>query len=491
MGHVDHGKTKLLDTIRKTNVVATEAGGITQHIGAYQVELQGKRITFLDTPGHEAFTAMRARGAQATDIVILVVAADEGVMPQTLEALAHAKAAEVPIVVAMNKIDREGANPDRIMTQLSEQNLVPTKWGGDTEFIPVSALKGDGIQDLLETLLLVAEIADLKANPNRAARGIIVEAEMDRNRGPIATALVQSGTLNLRDYVVAGSTWGRVKAMQDDKGRKLRKAEPSTPVEIMGLTSVPQAGDSLIAAPDEATAKEIAEQRARIRRFEEGAQGIKTVSLDDLFAQIQAGKVKELRIILKADVQGSLEAITQTLNKLSTDQVRVNILHKATGGINESDVGLAYASEAIIIGFNVRPDPAAMRAADESHVDIRFYDIIYRLSEDIEKAMSGLLEPTYHDVTDGYAEVRAVFRLPKNEQAAGLMVTQGKISRNDQVRLLRNGAVMYDGTVASLKRFKDDVREVAQGYECGITLNNFNDFEESDLLEFYRKEQVK
>ncbi|MDQ6694514.1 MAG: translation initiation factor IF-2 [Chloroflexota bacterium] len=491
MGHVDHGKTKLLDSIRKANVIATEAGGITQHIGAYQVELQGKKISFLDTPGHEAFTAMRARGAQVTDIVILVVAADDGVMPQTLEALSHAKAAGVQLVIAINKIDKEDANPDRVMTQLSEQGLVPTQWGGDTEFIPVSARTGQGIPDLLETILLVSELADYRANPDRRASGTIIEAEMDRNRGPIATALIQNGTLNLRDYVVVGSSWGRVKAMQDDKGRKLRKAEPSMPVEILGLTTVPQAGDSLLVAPDEAGAKVIAEQRGRARRFEESAQGIKTVSLDDLFAQIQAGSIKELRIILKADVQGSLEAINQQLAKLSTDQVKVNVLHKATGGITESDVALAFASGAIIIGFNVRPDASAKRAAEKSHVDIRFYDIIYNLAEDIQKAMTGLLDPTYHDVTDGYAEVRAVFRLPKNEQVAGLMVTEGKITRNSQVRLLRNGAVIYDGTPSSLKRFKDDVREVTTGYECGMGLTNFNDFQEGDTLEFYRKEQVK
>ncbi len=491
MGHVDHGKTKLLDSIRSANVIATEAGGITQHIGAYQVDLQGKRITFLDTPGHEAFTAMRARGAQVTDIAILVVAADDGVMPQTLEALSHAKAADVPVVVAINKMDKEDANPDRVMNQLSEQGLVPTQWGGDTEFIPLSARSGEGIQNLLETLLLVAELAELKASPERRATGTIIEAEMDRNRGPIATVLIQNGTLNVRDYVVAGATWGRVKAMQDDKGRKLRKAEPSTPAEILGLAAVPQAGDTLLVAPDEATAKQIADQRARLRRFEEASQGIKAVSLDDLFSQIQSGRVKELQIILKADVQGSIEAITQTLGKLPTDQVKVNVLHRATGGITESDVTLAAASGAIIVGFNVRPDAAAKRAADKSRIDIRFYDIIYKLSEDIEKAMAGMLDPTYHDVTEGYAEVRAVFRLPKNEQAAGLIITEGHVTRNSQVRLLRNGTVMYDGTISALKRFKDDVREVAQGYECGISLTNFHDFQEGDTLEFYKKEQVK
>jgi translation initiation factor IF-2 len=490
MGHVDHGKTKLLDAIRSANVVATEAGGITQHIGAYQIELQGKRITFLDTPGHEAFTAMRARGAQVTDIVVLVVAADDGVMPQTLEALSHAKAAGVPIIVAINKMDKEDANPDRVMTQLSEQELVPTAWGGDTEFIKVSARAQTGIQDLLETILLVAELGELKASPQRVATGTIIEAEMDKHRGPIATVLIQNGTLNLRDYVVAGATWGRVKAMQDDKGRKLRKAEPSTPAEILGLTAVPQAGDTLLVVPEETTAKEIADQRARIRRMEEAAQSIKSVNLEDLFAQVQAGKVKELRLILKADVQGSLEAITQTLGKLSTDEVKVLIVHRATGGITESDVTLAVASGAIIVGFNVRPDPVAKRAAEKNRVDIRFYDIIYKLSEDIELAMKGMLDPTYHDVTDGYAEVRAVFRLPRNEQAAGLMVTEGKITRGSQVRVLRGGAVIYDGTISSLKRFKDDVREVAQGYECGISLEGFNDFQEGDTLEFYRKEQV-
>jgi translation initiation factor IF-2 len=376
------------------------------------------------------------------------------------------------------------------MTQLSDQGLVPTQWGGDTEYIKVSARAGTGIQDLLETILLVAELGDVQSSPQRRATGTIVEAEMDRNRGPIATVLIGNGTLNLRDYVVAGATWGRVRAMQDDKGRKLRKAEPSTPAEILGLSGVPQAGDTLVVAPDETTAKEIADQRARIRRFEEAAQSIKSVNLDDLFAQIQAGKVKELRLILKADVQGSLEAITQTLQKLTNEDVKVSILHRGTGGITESDVALAVASSAIIVGFNVRPDAAAKRAADKNRIEIRFYDIIYKLSEDIELAMKGLLEPTFHDVTDGYAEVRAVFRLPKNEQAAGLIVTEGKATRNAQVRLLRNGAVIYDGTVSALKRFKDDVRDVAQGYECGISLTNFNDFQEGDTLEFYRKEQI-
>ncbi|HET6261708.1 MAG TPA: translation initiation factor IF-2, partial [Chloroflexia bacterium] len=375
--------------------------------------------------------------------------------------------------------------------QLVEQGLVPAEWGGDTEFVEVSAKAGLNIDKLLEVILVVAELLDMKANPHIPALGTIVEAERDPRRGPVATVLVQGGTLNLRDFVVVGATWGRIRAMQDDKGRKLRKAEPSMPAEILGLISVPMAGDTIITAPDETTAKQIAEQRARQKRLEEGSQGIKAISLDDLFSQIQAGRVKELRIILKADVQGSLEAITQTLNKLTNEAVKVNVLHRATGGITESDVSLAYASGAIIIGFNVRPDAAAKRAAEKSNIDIRFYDIIYNLSEDIEKAMRGLLDPTFRDVTDGYAEVRAVFRLPRNEQAAGLIVTEGRITRNGQVRLLRNGAVIYDGTVSSLKRFKDDVREVAQGYECGIGLNNFHDFQEGDTLEFYRKEQVR
>jgi len=490
MGHVDHGKTKLLDAIRSTNVVATEAGGITQHIGAYQVEIQGKKITFLDTPGHEAFTAMRARGAQVTDIAVLVVAADDGVMPQTVEALNHAKAANVEIIVAINKMDKEDANPDRVMTQLAELNLVPVEWGGDTEYVQVSARAGTNIDQLLETILVVAELHNWKANPHRAAIGAVIEAERDRSKGPIATLLVQNGTLNLRDYVVAGPTWGRVRAMQDDKGRKLRKAEPSTPVEIQGLVDVPGAGDLVQVVPDEKTAREVSEKRSRQQRLDNLMQTSRPLTLEDMFSQINAGKVKELRLIIKADVRGSLEAMRQSLTALSTSDVQIKILHEGTGGIGESDVSLAQVSGAIIVGFNVRPDVAGKRAAEAAHVDIRFYNIIYNLVDDVKAAMAGMLDPTYKDQTEGFATVREVFRLPRNEQAAGLIVTDGKITRSGTVRVLRNGAVVHEGTVRALKRFKDDVRDVAAGYECGLTMENFNDFQVGDNLEFYHKERV-
>jgi translation initiation factor IF-2 len=487
---VDHGKTKLLDAIRSTNVVASEAGGITQHIGAYQVEIQGKKITFLDTPGHEAFTAMRARGAQVTDIAVLVVAADDGVMPQTIEAMNHAKAANVPIIVAINKIDKETANAERIRTQLSEYNLVPVEWGGETEYVEVSARTGLNVDKLLEVILVVSELLDLKANPNKPAVGVIIEAKRDRLRGPIATVLVQNGTLNLRDFVIVGSVMARIRAMTNDKGRNLRRAEPSTPVEITGLVDVPEAGDVLQVLPDEKTVRDVAESRTRQRRLETLLQGSKPLSLEEMFTQIQAGKVKEVRLIVKADVRGSIEAIRQALNNLSTPDVQVKILHEGTGAIGESDVSLAVASGAIIIGFNVRPDPAAKRAADTAHVDIRFYNIIYNLLDDIRAAMAGLLEPTFADTTDGYATVREVFRLPRNEQAAGLIVTDGKILRTDTVRVLRNGAVVHEGPVGALKRFKDDVREVAAGYECGLSLPSFHDFQVGDTLEFFHKERV-
>ena len=490
MGHVDHGKTKLLDAIRSTNVVAGEAGGITQRIGAYQVEIDGKKITFVDTPGHEAFTGMRARGAQVTDIVILVVAADDGVMPQTLEALSHAKAANVPIIVAINKIDREGANQERVKTQLSEAGLQPEEWGGDTPFVPVSAREKIGINELLEMILLVAEIADLKANPQRLAVGTVIEAELDKNRGPIATLLVQNGTLSERDYIVVGNTYGKVRALLDDRGKKVRRADPSFPVQILGLDDVPRAGDVGQVIEDEKTAKAIVERRLRAKSVE-NQQQVKAVTMEDLFNQIQAGKVKELRVILKADNQGSIEAIRGSLEKLSNEQVKVKIILSGTGAIGESDVLLASASEAIIMGFNVRPDPAARRAADQSKVDIRFYNIIYNLIDEVKAAMTGMLEPTYQDVTDGYAEVRQVFKVGKIEQFAGLMVTDGKISRNDKVRVLRNGTVMFDGEVESLKRFKDNVTEVQAGYECGVGLHDYNDFTVGDQLEFYHKEQIK
>ncbi len=491
MGHVDHGKTKLLDAIRSANVVATEAGGITQHIGAYQVEVQGKRVTFLDTPGHEAFTAMRARGARVTDIAVLVVAADDGVMPQTLEAAAHAQAAKVPIVVAVNKIDREGANPERVKNQLAEIGLVAEDWGGETPYVNVSAKLGTGINDLLDVLLLVAEIAELKANPSRPAVGTIIEARMDRQRGPLATVLIQNGTLNLNDPIVVGNVAGRVKALRDDKERRLRKVEPGTPAEILGLSEVPQAGDILQVMPDDETARFVAHARSLQRRAEAVQTIAKPVGLEDLFSQIEAGKVKEVRIILKADVQGSIEAITQALTKLSNDKVTVRIIYKGAGAIGESDVNLASASGAIIIGFNVRPDPIARRAADTNHIDIRFYNIIYNLIDDIKAAMTGMLDPTYQDVIDGDATVRSVFRLPKNEQVAGIIVNDGKLTRNSTVRVLRSGTVLFDGGVASLRRFKDDVREVAAGYECGVALEGFNDFQEGDTMEFHHREMVK
>lgn len=490
MGHVDHGKTKLLDAIRSTNVVAGEAGGITQKIGAYQVDIDGKKITFVDTPGHQAFTKMRARGAQVTDIVILVVAADDGVMPQTLEALSHAKAANVPIIVAINKIDREGANPDRVKTQLSEAGLMPEEWGGDTPFVPVSAKEKIGIDDLLEMILLVAELGDLKANPDKLAVGTVIEAELDKSRGPVATLLVQNGTLSERDFIVVGNIYGKVRAMMDDRGKRVRRAGPSFPVVVLGLDDVPQAGDIAQVVPDERMAKEIVERRIRAKSVE-SQQATKAITMEDLFSQIQSGKVKELRLIVKADLQGSVEAVRGELEKLSNDQVAVKLLLGSTGAINESDVLLASTAGAIIIGFNVRPDAAARRAADAAKVDIRFYNIIYNLIDEVKLAMSGMLEPTYQDVTDGYAEVRQVFKVGKTEQFAGLMVTDGKITRNSRVRVLRNGAVAYDGDVDSLRRFKDNVNEVQAGYECGVGLVNFNDFQVGDTLEFYHKEQVK
>jgi translation initiation factor IF-2 len=491
MGHVDHGKTKLLDAIRQTKVAEGEAGGITQHIGAYQVEIQGRKITLLDTPGHEAFTAMRARGAQVTDVAILVVAADDGVMPQTREAIAHAKAANVPIVVALNKVDLPSANPDRVKLQLSEAGVVPEEYGGDTPVVEVSARERLGIDDLLEVILLVADIAELKANPDKPGVGVVIEAEIDHNRGVIATLLVQSGTLKPRDIVVAGATWGRVRAMTDDRGRKLRKAEPSTPIEILGLFDPPEAGDLFQTVEDEKTARALAEERDRQRRAE-AFSGSRVVKLDDIYDQIQAGGTKELPIIVKADVQGSLGAVVSSLSKVSeeTDAVKLTVVHSGTGANNDSDVNLASASGAIIIGFNVRPDAAARRSAEASHIDIRFYDVIYHLLDDIKAAMTGLLEPEKREVTDGYAEVRDTFRLPSRDVVAGLYVIDGKITRNSRTRILRNGAVMADTTVGSLKRFKDDVREVAAGYECGLTLDGFNDYQVGDQIEFYHVEEI-
>lgn len=487
MGHVDHGKTKLLDAIRHTNVAEGEAGGITQHIGAYQVEVQGRKITFLDTPGHEAFTAMRARGAQVTDIAVLVVAADDGVMPQTREAVAHARAANVPIIVAINKIDLPTANPARVKQQLAEIGVIPEEYGGDVPVVEVSAKQRLGIEDLLEMILLVADLHELKANPNRPAIGVIIEAKIDQKRGPVATVLVQTGTLKLNDIVVAGATWGRVRAMFDDRGRKVRRAEPSMPVEILGLEQVPEAGDYIQVVEDERIAKEIAAQRALKRRAE-----ARVIKLDEFHKGLQVGETRELRLILKTDVQGSLEAIQNALAKLNDELegVGITLLHAATGAISESDVMLAATTGAIVIGFNIRPDVAARRAAEATGVDIRYYDVIYHLLEDVRGAVTGLLAPETREVVDGVAEVRETFRLPNRTVAAGLYVVSGKAVRNARARVIRDGKVIHEGTVASLRRFKEDVREVAAGYECGLTIDGFNDIRAGDQIEFYHIEQV-
>ena len=491
MGHVDHGKTKLLDSIRSANVAEGEAGGITQHIGAYQIETQGRRVTFLDTPGHEAFTAMRARGAQATDVAVLVVAADDGVMPTTREAVAHIKSAHVPMVVAINKIDLPTANPDRVKQQLSEIEVVPEEWGGDVPFVEVSAREKLGLDDLLEVLLLVSDVNELKANPHKSASGVVIEAKVDRSRGPVATVLVQSGTLNLKDVVVAGSTHGRVRAMFDDHGKRVRRADPSTPVEILGLLDVPQAGDAFQVFEDEKAARDLAENRQLQRRAESLAD--RSFRLTDLSNQVQEGGVAELRVILKADVQGSLGAIQNALLKLNDEVpegVRLSITYAGAGAISESDVSLATATRSIIIGFNVRPDVAAKRAADANNIDIRFYNIIYNLIDEVKQAMTGLLAPVFHDVTDGYAEVRNTFKLPGNTVVAGLYVLDGKVTRNSKARVLRSGVVLHEGGIDSLKRFKDDVREVQAGYECGLTLADFNDIQVGDQIEFYHREET-
>ncbi len=493
MGHVDHGKTKLLDAIRTTRVAEGEAGGITQHIGAYQVEIHGRKITFLDTPGHEAFTAMRARGATVTDIVILVVAADDGVMPQTAEAIAHVKAANVPMIVAINKIDAPGANPDRVRQQLAVEGVTTETWGGDVPDVEVSAKQKLNIDGLLDMVLLVADLQELKANPDRPAIGTIVEAELDKGRGPIATVLVQNGTLRQDDTVLVGSVYGKIRAMFNDAGRRIRHAEPAMPVSIIGLSDVPHAGDILQVLDDGRVAREVATQRQRQRQMElMASQFTKVMSLDDVYKQIQAGKIKDLNLILKVDVQGSIGAIEHTLSQLNEKQteVQLKIIHRGTGTITESDVNLAVASHGIIIGFNARPDAAARRAAEAKGVDIRFYNIIYQLTEDLNKAMVGMLDPEIREVTDGFAEVRNVFRLPNREVIAGLIVTDGKVTRNGHVRVLRSGVVVHDGRIATLRRFKDDVREVQTGYECGINVEGFNDVQVGDTMEFYHKEKI-
>jgi translation initiation factor IF-2 len=484
MGHVDHGKTSLLDAIRETNVTAQEAGGITQHIGASQVEINGKSIIFLDTPGHEAFTAMRARGAKVTDIAVLVVAADDGVMPQTVEAINHAKAAGVPIIVAINKIDKPTANPERVKQQLAEYNLIPEEWGGDTVFVNVSAKTREGIDHLLEMILLVAEMSELKANYTAKARGVIIESKLDKGRGPVATVLIQRGTLKVGDPILAGTAYGKVRALFDSRGKKIKSAGPSIPVEVVGLSEVPNAGDILRVVSSEKEAKEVAENRKQLHRETELTTPQK-ISLNQLFEKMQKGEVKELNIIVKADVQGSIEALKQALEKCSTDQVQVKIIHCGVGAITESDIMLASASNAIIIGFNVRPDSNAKKLAEREHIDIRTYRIIYDVVDDIQAAMKGMLEPQYEEVVLGRAEVRALFKVPTVGVVAGCFVTEGKITRNAQIRVLRHGVVVHEGRIASLKRFKDDVREVVSGFECGIGLEKFNDIKERDVLEAF------
>ncbi len=487
MGHVDHGKTKLLDAIRQTNVVDQEAGNITQHIGAYQATIDDQKITFLDTPGHEAFTAMRAHGANITDVTILVVAADDGVMPQTLEAINHARAAEVPIVVAINKIDKDNANVDRVKQQLAEADLVIEDWGGTVVSQEISAKEKRGIKELLESVLLVAEMEELKANPNQPAAGVVIEAEKDKTMGPLATVLIQAGTLKEGDTVVVGTTWGRVRAMFNDAGKRTKKAEPSAPVSVLGLDKVPQVGDTLTAVADERHAQALLARHKAAR--EKAAAAAEAVNLNNLYDQISSGKVKELNVILKTDVQGSLEPIRHQLEQLGTDEVKVRVIHSGTGNISESDVMLATASRGLIIGFNVTATEGARKLAATSRVDVRHYNVIYTLADDVAKALKGMLEPTYTEVTEGQAEVRAVFPAGKGNKAAGCYVTEGKVTRNVSVRVHRGEEVLADSTVSSLKRFKDDAREVAAGYECGVGIKDFNDFQVGDRLEFYRMEK--
>ena len=490
MGHVDHGKTSILDAIRKTSVTSGEAGGITQHIGAYVVEVNGQKITFLDTPGHEAFTAMRLRGAQSTDIAILVVAADDGVMPQTIEAINHAKAAEIDIIVAINKIDKPSANIDRVKQELTEYGLIAEDWGGTTIMVPVSAHTGEGLQDLLDMILLDAEVKELKANPNRKGRGLILEAQLDKGRGPVATVLVQKGTLNVGDNVTVGTAFGKIRAMIDDKGRRVKKAGPSTPVEILGLNEVPQAGEVFIATDTEKEARAMAETFIATKREKMLADTKSKLSLDGLFDQIQAGQIKDLNIIVKADVQGSVEAVKQSLAKLSNDEVAVKVIHGGVGAINESDVTLASASNAIIIGFNVRPDNQAKIIAEQEKVDLRLYRVIYNAIEDIEAAMKGMLEPTFEEKIIGHAEVRQTYKVSGVGTIIGGYVQDGKIVRNCKVRLLRDNVVIHEGELASLKRFKDDVKEVNSGYECGMSFEKYNDIKEGDQIEAFVMEEV-
>jgi len=488
MGHVDHGKTSLLDAIRQSNVIATEAGAITQHIGAYQVEIDGRKITFLDTPGHEAFTAMRARGAQATDIAILVVAADDGVMPQTVEAINHARAAEVPVVVAINKIDKANANSDRVKQQLADSGLIIEEWGGDTVCASISAKKRQGIDVLLENLLLVADILELRAELDCPAEGVVIEAKLDKTKGPLATLLVQKGTLEPGDNLVIGNTWGKVKAMFNERGKQIKKAKPSTPVEALGINSVPQAGDSFIVARDEREARVLAEKHKDAQH--EFVTSGKTLSLSDLSTQIGAGEVKELNIVLKTDVQGSIEPIKDSLEQLGDDRIKVKVIHSGSGRITESDVLLALASEAVIIGFNSQPEPGAQRLAEMQRVSIRYYDVIYKLVQDVDKALKGMLEPTYAEVIEGQAEVLAIFDSRKGEKIAGVSVKEGKVRRDTSARILRQGKSIHESRISSLKRFKEDVKEVSTGFECGVKIENFTDFQVGDVIQFYRQEKV-
>ena len=491
MGHVDHGKTSLLDYIRHTHVTAGEAGGITQHIGAYTVNLKGQSITFLDTPGHEAFTAMRARGTQATDIAVLVVAADDGVMPQTIESINHAKAANVPIVVAINKIDKEGANPERVKQDLTAYNLVPEEWGGDTIMVPVSATTGEGVNSLLEMILLQADVLQLRANPNRMAKGVIIEAKLDKSRGPLATVLVQNGTLHVGDNIVVGLASGRVRAMVNDKGERVDEAGPSVPVEVAGFTEVPSAGDDIMAVTDDHLGRQVVQERRDKIKVARVASSIAKVSLDNLFSQIDQGKVETLNLIIKADVQGSVEAVKQALEKLSDEKVKIRVLHSAVGAINKDDVNLAAAFNAIIIGFNIRPDSSARDTAEKEGVDIRLYRIIYQAIEDVQKAMKGLLAPEFKETLLGHAEVRNVFHITGAGTVAGCYVVDGKLQRNAQVRLLRDNVVSFEGKLSSLKRFKDDAKEVSQGFECGVSLDGYNDIKEGDTIECFIMEEIE
>jgi len=491
MGHVDHGKTSLLDAIRKTKVIEQEAGGITQHIGAYKVILQGKDITFLDTPGHEAFTALRARGAKVTDIVVLVVAADDGVMPQTIEAINHAKAAGVPIIVAVNKIDKPEANPQRVRTQLSEYGIIPEEWGGQNIFVDISAKKRIGIENLLEMILLQAEIMELKANPNKPARGTIIESRLDKGRGPVATVIIQNGTLKVGDSFVAGTTYGKVRALNDDTGKRITEASPSTPVEVVGFEEVPQSGDSFIVVEDEKIARQIANLRAQKKRLAE-MQRAQKLTLQDLYEKIKEGEVKELNLIIKGDVQGSIEALKKAVEDIVHPEVKVKVIHGAVGGITESDVNLAATANAIIIGFNVRPEPKAQELAENLGVYIKLYSIIYEVIDDVKKALIGMLQPEIKEKILGRAEVRAVFKISKIGTVAGCYVLNGVISRvSDGIRVIRDNIVVYEGKISSLKRFKEDVREVQAGYECGIAIENFNDIKEGDILENYILEKIQ